>query len=131
LELLHRGVLRHPHHCKQLRQLGDVRSNPSDIYSRPSRADLSIKAAIFFGVIAAVETFGAVFVEPNHNPMKLDHGTPSVSALAFGFGFGFVFGHVQSPRSKSGSLAIFTAIRLASSFVSDLAADRHPGSPSK
>ena len=86
---------------------------------------------LFFGVIAAVETFGAVFVEPNHNPMKLDHGTPSVSALAFGFGFGFVFGHVQSPRSKSGSLAIFTAIRRASSFVSNLAADRRPGSPSK
>jgi hypothetical protein len=44
--------------------------------------------------------------------MKLDHGTPSVSAFAFGFGF--VFGHAQSPRSKSGSLAKFTAMRLGS-----------------
>ena len=32
----------------------------------------------------------------------------------------------QSPRSKSGSLAMFAAIRLASSFVSNLAADRRP-----
>jgi hypothetical protein len=42
----------------------------------------------FFAVIAAVE---AVLVEPDHNPMKLDHGTPSVSGLALGFGVGFEF----------------------------------------
>jgi hypothetical protein len=30
-------------------------------------------------------------------------------------------------RNKSGSLAMLTAIRLASSFVSSLAADRRPG----
>ena len=56
--------------------------------------------------------------------MKLDHGTPSVSglALAFGFGFGFAFDHAQPPRSKPGSLAMFAAILLASSFVSSLAA---------
>jgi hypothetical protein len=99
---------------QQLRQLRHVGSDPSRIYSRPSRAALSIKAAIFFrlffGVIAAVEAFGAVFVEPDHNPMKLDHGTPSVSASAFGFGFG----HAQSPRSKSESLAMFAAMRRAS-----------------
>ena len=40
----------------------------------------------FFAVIAAVE---AVLVEPDHNPMKPDHGTPSVSGLAWGFGVGF------------------------------------------
>ena len=85
---------------------------------------------LFFGLIAAVEAFGAVLVEPDHNPMKLDHGTPSVSGLAlvFGFGFGFGFDHAQLPRSKSGSLAIFDAMRLASSFVSNFAADRRPGS---
>src|SRR5215469_2093647 len=33
----------------------------------------------------------------------------------------------QSFRSKSGSLAIFTAILRASSFVSNFAADRRPG----
>ena len=42
----------------------------------------------FFAVIAAVE---AVLVEPDHNPMKPDHGTPSVSGLAWGFGVGFEF----------------------------------------
>jgi hypothetical protein len=58
--------------------------------------------------------------------MKLDHGTPSVSGLALVFGFGF--GHAQSLRTNSGSLAIFAAILLASSFVSNFAADRRPGS---
>jgi hypothetical protein len=76
---------------------------------------------LFFGLIAAVEAFGAVLVEPDHNPMKLDHRTPSVSGLALAFGFGFAFGHAQSPRSKSGSLAMFAAILRASSFVSSLA----------
>jgi hypothetical protein len=33
--------------------------------------------------------------------------------------------------TDEGSLAIFAAIRRASSFVSSLAADRRPGSPSK
>jgi hypothetical protein len=47
--------------------------------------------------------------------MKLDYRTPSVSGLALvlGFGFGFAFDHAQPPRSKSGSLAMFTAIRRA------------------
>src|SRR5207248_7635652 len=53
---------------------------------------------LFFGLIAAVEAFGAVLVEPSHNPMKLDHGTPSISGLALFFGFGF--GHL-SPRAVS------------------------------
>src|SRR5262249_13061592 len=68
---------------------------------------------LFFGLIAAVEAFGAVLVEPDHNPMKLDHGTPSVSGLTLVFGFGFAFDHAQPPRSKSGSLAMFDAMRLA------------------
>ena len=55
---------------------------------------------LFFGVIAAVETFGAVLVEPCHNPMKLDHRTPSVSGLPLVFGFAFAFGHAQ-PRAAS------------------------------
>jgi hypothetical protein len=50
---------------------------------------------LFFGVIAAVVAFGAVFVEPDHNPMKLDHGTPIVSGLALVFGFGFAFDHTH------------------------------------
>src|SRR5438477_11248789 len=75
---------------------------------------------LFFGVIAALETFGAVLVEPCHNPMKLDHRTPSVSGLPLVFGFAFAFGHAQPPRSKSGSLPKFTAIRLASSLLSSL-----------
>jgi hypothetical protein len=59
--------------------------------------------------------------------MKLDHGTPSVSGLALVFGFGFGFHHAQPPRSKSGSLAMFDAMRLASSLLSSLAAERRPG----
>src|SRR5438477_9398159 len=63
---------------------------------------------LFFGIIAAVEAFGAVLVEPGHNPMKLDHRTPSVSGLALAFGFGFAFHQWLSPRAaRSGSLAMF------------------------
>ena len=45
-------------------------------------------------------------------------------------------GHRNRPayylrRSNSGSLAIFAATRRASSFASNLAADRRPGSSSK
>ena len=39
--------------------------------------------------------------------------------------------HVWWPLNSSGSFAIFAAMRLASSLVSSLAADRRPGSSSK
>jgi hypothetical protein len=52
--------------------------------------------------------------------MKLDHRTPSVSGLALVFGFAFAFDHAQFPRSKSGSLAMFEAMRLAFFFREQL-----------
>jgi hypothetical protein len=60
--------------------------------------------------------------------MKLNHGTPSVSGLVLVFGFGFAFDHAQPLRRKSGSLAIFAAILLASSFVINFAAALRSGS---
>jgi hypothetical protein len=36
--------------------------------------------------------------------------------------------HFDGPRSRSGSLAIFTAIRRASPWLSTLATERRPGS---
>jgi hypothetical protein len=60
--------------------------------------------------------------------MKLDHRTPSVSGLALVLRFGFAFDHAQPLCCKLGSLAMFDAMRRASSFV---AADRRPGSSSK
>ena len=42
---------------------------------------VALPSMTVFAVIAAVE---AVLVEPDHNPMKLDHGTPSVSGLELG-----------------------------------------------
>ena len=37
----------------------------------------------------------------------------------------------QALRKSPGSLAMFAAIRRASSLLSNLAAERHPGAPSK
>jgi hypothetical protein len=39
--------------------------------------------------------------------------------------------HVHGFRNSSGNLAMFTAIRRASSLLSNLAAERRPGSSSK
>ena len=86
---------------------------------------------LFFGTLEAIMAFGAILIEPDDLPSNRagDLRTPSVSRRSeFWFWWSRLFRHAQSPRSKSGSLAIFAAILRASSFVSNFAADRRYGS---
>jgi len=97
-----------------LRQLGDIRRDPPRLLTTLQRRLIHHSRhffRLFFGVITAVEAFGAVLIEPRHNPMKFNHRTPSVSRLAVVFVFGFAFDYdAQPPRSRPGSLAMFAAI---------------------